>query len=198
MAIAETRRGWHLIRCEKRDGGGLRPLEEVYDDISRAMARRDFPRIYNEELLAAREQFGAEIDAQGFEDYTGVTRNLERIMEMAEAHPDAGGRIELYRRVVFDFPNSEQAPFAQFMIGYLQLTQLNDSYSARKALTRLGQRYPESEWSVAGKYLSQFLDPNMTEPGAGHAHRHEGEEPAPVPVDLGGPQDVLRKAKAAK
>jgi hypothetical protein len=140
----------------------------------------------------------AEIVPEGIEAYTGVTNNVERIMEMAEAHPDPGGRIELYRRVVFDFPNTENAPYAQFMIAYLNLVELNDSYTARKALAQLARKYDKSEWAKAGEYLKQYLDPNMTEPGSGHRHKHEGEEPAPVPMDLGSPQDVLRKATEGK
>jgi len=198
IAVAETQLGWHVIKCEKREGGGLKPLDEVYNDIAKAMARRDFATIYNDELYKAREKFHAEIDEQAMERFTGVTHNVDRLLSIAESHPDPGGRIELYRRVVFDFPGDEHAPYAQFMIAYLNLVELNDSYSARKALNQLAARYKDSEWHTAGEYLRQYLDPNMTEPGSGHRHREAGQEPAPVPPDLGGPQDVLRKATQGK
>jgi hypothetical protein len=95
---------------------------------------------------------------RGFESLTGVSDNCARLIQMAEDHPETQGRIELFRRVSFDFPDCEEAGYAQFMIGYLFLTGRKDPSMAAKALQRLSKTFPDSPWRAAGDYLLERLD----------------------------------------
>lgn len=190
MTVVETDRGWHVARVDRREGGGLKPLEEVREQIIEGWRRRNWSVVYNEELSNARESFDARMDPKGVERFTGIVQNVDRILEMAGMHPDASGRIELYRRVAFDFPDSEHAPRAQFMVAYLYLKELRDSYSASKALNRLRTTFPDSEWRRAGDWLAQYVDPDAKVPADTHQHAHEGE-PEFEKLDLPAPEEIL-------
>lgn len=192
MTVVQTHRGWHVVRVDRRQGGGLLPIEEVTPQIVEGFRRRNWPTVYNEQLQKVREQFNGRMVDTGFEDFTGVIRNVDRLLDLATQHPDAPGRIELYRRVAVDFRDHEKAPYAQFMIAYLYLTDLNDSYSARKAINRLRTQFGDSDWRKAGDYLEQYTDPDA--PLATGTHQHEMEEAEKVAPDLPSPEEILKLA----
>jgi hypothetical protein len=150
--------------------------------------------VYNEELALARERANAQLLPEGIERFTGVTQNVDRIMDMAGRAPDPGQRAELYRRVVFDFPDSRQAPEAQFLIAYTQIRYLNDSYAANKALSRLERRWPDSDWAKAGRWLrAKYVDPDAEEV-VGHAHDEEGGHDLSG-LDMPEPHEILEQVK---
>jgi hypothetical protein len=158
VAVVESPRGWHVVKVEKKEGGVPRPLEEVRAEIEQDLRMERYGAIYNEQLAAARDKVGARYNSAGFEALTGVSDNCERLIQMADTHPEAPGRIELYRRVSFDFPDCEEAGYAQFMIGYLFLTARKDPAMAGKALQRLTKTFAGSPWRPAGEYLLDHLN----------------------------------------
>ena len=194
VTVVRTQNGWHVVQVNRREGGGLRPFEEVKEDIRAALLRNRFPRVYNDELALARERAEAQLLPGGIERFTGVTRNVDRIMQMAGQAPDPGQRAELYRRVVFDFPDSRQAPEAQFLIAYTNIRYLNDSYAANKALSRLERRWPDSDWAKAGRWLREkYVDPNAPEV-IGHPHDEEGGHDFSG-LDMPEPQEILEQVR---
>lgn len=150
----------------------MQPLEEVYDSIKKRLLSRRWSNVYNEELAEARERTEARVIAEGIERVTGVANNSNRLLSMAIDHPEPGGRIELLRRITFDFPESAEAPEAQFRIGFTFYEQ-GDARLSTKALMRLQQNYPDSPWRKAGDWLM---------------------DTKPEPEHLGTPEEILQIA----
>jgi peptidyl-prolyl cis-trans isomerase C len=176
IAVIQSGLGWHVVKAEKKEGGGPQPLEEVYERISQGLLPRNFGRIYNEELAKAREDIGVQYVAENIEKATGVKDSADRLMSIAPRQGDAVGKIEIYRRVAYDFPDSKFAAEAQFMMGYTALVELKDRDQARKALERLGDRFGQSRWKKAGDYLLENID-------------------VEDPTSLGTPREILHKAE---
>jgi hypothetical protein len=174
VGIVPTQKGWHVVRVDKREGGDLLPLDEVYAKIAEPMMRQRFGPIYNEALNEARDKVGVAYDTENFEKFTGIPNNCDRLMEMAAQAPEDLTKMELYRRVSADFPDCKHAGEAQFMIGYTQLVKLENKQGARKALMRLQSKFGDSEWRKAADYLLAHLDDD--------------------PATLGTPDEVRAKA----
>ncbi|HET9233326.1 MAG TPA: tetratricopeptide repeat protein, partial [Candidatus Eisenbacteria bacterium] len=70
----------------------------------------------------------------------------------------------------------KRAAEAQFMIGYLYLTQLDQKDEAKNAFKRLQDVFPNTPWRKGGDWLLKHLDD-------------------PEPKALGSPREVLNKAQ---
>jgi peptidyl-prolyl cis-trans isomerase C len=175
IGVVQLVDGWHVVKVEKKEGGKMQTLDEVYDQIVPVVNKEHWPDWYENQLVQARKEMGAKFLTDAFAKFTGVPNNCERIMDMAAKHPNPDGRIELYRRVAFDFPDCDSAPKAQFMIGYLFLTADKKPKMAERALTRLQTQFGRSEWRKAGDYLLQHLNDD--------------------PSQIGSPDEIMKLAK---
>ena len=176
LTVTKSRLGWHVIKAEKREGGGMIPLEQVYEDISKGLTSKSFGRVYNESLTQARQEIQARYVTENFNRFSGVADNPERLFQIAQSQTDPLSQIELFRRVAFDFPDHKRAAEAQFMIGYLHFTELNQKDEARSAFKRLQEVFPNTPWRKGGDWLLDHLDD-------------------PDPKALGLPRDILTKAQ---
>jgi parvulin-like peptidyl-prolyl isomerase len=176
ITVTKSRMGWHVIKAEKREGGGLVPLAQVHDEISKNLTSRDFSRVYNEALTAAREEVKARYLTENFNQFSGVADNPGRLFQIAKSQTDPLSQIELFRRVAFDFPDAHPAAEAQFMVGYLYLTAFNQKAEAASAFKRVQAVFPSSIWRKGADYMLKHLDD-------------------PDPKELGSPREILTKAQ---
>ena len=158
LTVVKTDKGWHVVRAEKKEGGGLIPLAEVYDGISDALLSENFGRVYNEELQKAREKHEAKFDAENIERLTGTKENTRRLMQIAGEQKETRGKIEVYRRISYDFPDTREAPEATFMVAYLNFVENKDRKATEQALNRLRRKFGKTKWGKAGAYLQEHLD----------------------------------------
>lgn len=154
----ETNLGWHVLYCADRQGGETIPLEDVREEIEKHLRSRQFGNAYNQALLEARDRIGVQVYPDNFSAFTGIPNNCERLFATAHEQAQPSAQVELYRRIVFDFPDCELAPEAQFMVGYLSATATGQLDRAKKALLRLQSKYPDSKWRPAGDYILERLD----------------------------------------
>lgn len=154
----QSPKGWHVVKVEKKEGGDLMSLDEVYDGIANQLARSRFGGIYNEALAEARDISKVEYIGESFARLTGVDNNPERLYEIAKNEPEPGSRVELYRKIAFDYPDNPRAAEAQFLIGYIRFLHSKNEPMARKALMRLQRRYPDSDWRKAGDLLLKKME----------------------------------------
>jgi hypothetical protein len=173
MAAVQSMVGWHVVLVEKREGGSLIPFEQVEETIKKGVTKKRWSRIYNEDLTAARNEIGARYITENFTRFSGMDMP-GRFFQAASTSPQVMTRIELYRRVAFDFSDCPQAAEAQFMLGYIKLTELHEKAEAESAFKRLHAKFPKSPWRKAGDWLLQHLD----------------EED---PKALGSPEEILGK-----
>ena len=176
VAVATSKLGWHVVKVEKREGGGLVPLSQVHDEISKNLTSRDFSRVYNEDLTKARDEVKARYLTENFDRLSGVADNPGRLYEIAKRQTDPLSQLELFRRLASDFPDAHPAAEAQFMVGYLYLTHFNQKSEAAIAFKRVQEVFPSSIWRRGADYMLKHLDD-------------------PDPKELGSPREILTKAQ---
>lgn len=59
--------------------------------------------------------------------------------------------VEYYTRVYSNFPKSDDAPNALFMVGFIQANELNEIESAKNIYTKFLEKYPENELAPSAK-----------------------------------------------
>jgi hypothetical protein len=178
VEVARSGVGWHVVKVEKKEGGDIQSLDDVFQQISDYLMTNRFNRRYGEQLSAAREQAEVRYVDKNIEAFTGIANSAQRIMQQAAEQPDAGGRLTLLRRVAFEFPDDPLAPEAQFRIAYTQYALAKDIVLARKALKRLEGKWPDSEWRKAGDYLMAHLSDK--------------------PEEVGTPEDIIRRVRSQR
>jgi hypothetical protein len=158
MTIVQTDKGWHVVKAEKREGGDLTPIDEVYEQIAEGLVSSSFVEVYQAELARARDLTDAKFDENALVLVTGTPQNTGRIMQAAKQAPDTRAKVEMYRRVAYDFADSKHAAEAQFRMAYALLVEAKDKRGAERELLRLQKRYPKSRYGPAGAYLLEHLD----------------------------------------
>lgn len=173
--VVHTDKGWHVVLAQKKEGGTIMPFDEVRDQITEALGPRLFARVYQQKLIAAREAVGYKYNAKNMETFSGVANNTARLMLVAAQQSDWEAKLEIYRRVAYDFPDEPQAAEAQFMMGYTYMKEGHDPSQAKRELSRLVKHYPKSKWRKGADYLLAHLDMD--------------------PEDMGTPVEILQAGK---
>ncbi len=79
-------------------------------------------------------------------DVGQATPSASELLGQAESAHSPEERLALLHRIVSTYPDSPQAPVAQFMVGSILLEELKRPEEAREAFQALRERYPSSEW----------------------------------------------------
>lgn len=156
--VVEVSGRFHVLRCEDREGGEPLALNDVRDDIIRRAKPKKFADIYNVALEQMRTKYKAQINEANFNMFVGVTDSAERLWQLIAEQSEARGRVELARRIAFDFPRHELADDAQLMIAYTQATGLNDRKAAEKALQSFKNRFPNSPLRGSADWLLSHIN----------------------------------------
>jgi hypothetical protein len=156
--VVQTSMGFHVVKAEKKEGGDIKPRDEVSDEIMELLYPKQIGRVYNEELTKARERLGVHYVTENFEKFTGMDNNTRRLLELAAAIDEPRNRAEAYRRLAFDFPDAQEAPEALFRMGYIQLVNESDKKTATGTFRRITAKYPKSRWKRAANFMLENID----------------------------------------
>jgi TolA-binding protein len=168
IGIVETSMGWHVVKAEKKEGGDVKPLSEIHDQVAETLFSRQYQRVYNQELAKAREELDVRFNTENFEAFSGSSENTKRLMDLAIT-------IAEPRALAFDFPDAAEAAEALFRMGHILVINQGDKVGAASAFRRITVRYPMSQWKDAANFMLENLD--MT------------------PEDFGSPEEILSLVK---
>lgn len=154
----ESSRAWHVIHCEAREGGELKPIDDVRDDIVRRIqVTGKISDTYNNALADVRKKYHAEIIQEAVDAYTGVNDSVERLWGVVDMQPNDRAQVEVLRRIAFDFPKHPLADDAQLRIAYIYACRVDEPRRAEKALGNMITRFPDSELIPAARWLRDHL-----------------------------------------
>ena len=71
-----------------------------------------------------------------------------------------GDALDIYNRLISDFPASEHCDEAQFMVAFIYEEYLQDYSQAREAYELLIERYPDSELVASARHLLPHVGRN--------------------------------------
>ncbi len=69
----------------------------------------------------------------------------------------ASRRIELYRKLLEEYPHSDVSPQAQFMVGFIYSEEMKNYDEAERAFRLLLERYPDSELAPSARWMVEHM-----------------------------------------
>jgi len=153
--VMRSGKGWHIFRIEEKTEAGKRPLEDVREEIVNSLKPAAARERYDKLLEDYKERYGATVNEAAFRQRP---RSEEELFTLAQETEDPLQRLNYYTELVFNYPESEHAPEAQFMIGFIQAEELQNYGAARNAFQRMLEQYPDSELIESARWMLENME----------------------------------------
>ncbi|MBI1799622.1 MAG: peptidyl-prolyl cis-trans isomerase [Candidatus Eisenbacteria bacterium] len=150
-------RGWHLIKVDQKREASPRAFEQARPMIVRQLSGQRSQEFYRKMLEDARRKVGITPDSAAIRSFVSARRPAREMFKDAQDASGPQARIEGYRRVVEAWPQSDVAPQAQFMIGFIQSEELKNYDEADQAFRTLLQKYPQSELAASATWMIEHM-----------------------------------------
>jgi hypothetical protein len=152
-----TDRGWHVVQVESVKPEGVRPFDQVRGSIIRQISSRQSQEYYQQELARAKAALQVRADSAAIRKFVSQRKSPRDMFNEAQQAGGPAERIEAYRRVLAEHPDSDVSPQAQFMIGFIQSEELKDHAAAEGSFRELLQRYPRSELAASARWMLEHM-----------------------------------------
>ena len=152
-----TGRGWHVIKVESVKEASSRPFDQVKSGILRQLGSARSMDYYKSQLDAAKKSSGVSADSAAIESFLSQKKSARDLFQEAQNAGLAVKRIELYQKLLEEYPGSEVSPQAQFMIGFIYSEEIKNYDEAEKAFKKLLQRYPNSELAASAQWMVDHM-----------------------------------------
>ena len=153
--VMRSSKGWHLFRIEEKTEAGKKPLEEVREQIVNSLRPAAARERYDRMLEEYKDRYRATVNEEHFRQRP---RTEEELFTLAQEAEDPIERLNFYSELVFNYPESEHAAEAQFMVGFIQAEELQNYPAARNAFERMLERYPDSELAESARWMLENME----------------------------------------
>ncbi len=179
-----TERGWHVLKVESVKPASTRPFEQVRMGIQRQLGTQRSQDFYKTHLDAARTSVGVKADSAAIESFLSQKKSARDMFQEAQNAGLPIKRIELYQKLLEEYPDSEVSAQAQFMVGFIYSEEIKNHDEAEKAFRRLLKRYPNSELAASAQWMVD--------------HMRTEETPSFIHVDADSSRPATPPARAPK
>jgi tetratricopeptide (TPR) repeat protein len=149
----KTDRGWHIVRVDQVKPESVRPFDQVKPLIARQLGSQRQQDYYKEQLDDARRRQGVHADSAAIKRFVSQRRTAREMFNDAQALGPPDQRIDAYRKLLAEYPQSEVSPQAQFMIGFIYSEELKDYEQAEQAFRAVLQHYPKAELAPSAQWM---------------------------------------------
>ena len=153
----KTERGWHVIKVDDLKPEGVRSFDQVRGSIIRQISSRRSQEFYQAQLADARKALAVRADSNAIHKYLAQKKTAREMFNEAQLAGAPAARIEAYRKLIEEHPDSEVSPQAAFMIGFIQSEEVKDYEAAEKSFRDLLQRYPRSELAASARWMLDHM-----------------------------------------
>ena len=153
----KTERGWHVIKVDELKPEGVRSFDQVRGSILRQISSRRSQDFYQGQLAEARKALGVRADSNAIHKYLSQKKTAREMFNDAQLAGAPAARIEAYRKLIEEHPDSDVSPQAAFMIGFIQSEEVKDYPSAEKSFREVLQRYPKSELAASARWMLDHM-----------------------------------------
>jgi peptidyl-prolyl cis-trans isomerase C len=145
--------GWHVLEVRDTIPPAPQPLENVRPRLVQMLSRQSQEDYYREQLEKQKAEAGFRWNQAAVDSFLHGRKTAAELFREAQDAPDADGRIAGYEQVVALYPQSEQAPQAQFMVGFIYSEEKKDYDKAEAAFRKLLSDYPKSELKNSAQWM---------------------------------------------
>jgi peptidyl-prolyl cis-trans isomerase C len=161
--------GWHVFEVQDTIPAAAQPLENVRPRLVQMLSRQAQEDFYRQQLEQQKAAEGFRWNQAAVDSFLYGRKTAAELFREAQDAPDADGRIAGYEQVVALYPQSEQAPQAQFMVGFIYSEEKKDYDKAEAAFRKLLADYPKSELKNSAQWMLDNMRsdavPNFELPG---------------------------------
>jgi peptidyl-prolyl cis-trans isomerase C len=165
----KTSLGWHVIQVEDTIPPTAVALDEARPRILSMLNREVQEKYYKDQLERAKVNAGLRWNQAVVDSFLHGKKSAAELFRDAQDATTPDDRITGYEHVVTDYPVSEQAPQAQFMIGFVYSEEKKDYDKAEAAFRKLLKEYPKSELAHSAQWMLDNMRtdalPNFDLPG---------------------------------
>ena len=153
----KTDKGWHVIKVDRLQPETTRPFEQTRPMIVRQLSGQRTQEFYRQLLERARHDIGVTADSSAIRRFVSARKSAREMFKDAQETTGPQARIDAYQRVVDTWPDSDVAPQAQFMVGFIHSEELKDYDGAEKAFHLLLEKYPKSELASSAQWMISHM-----------------------------------------
>ena len=153
----KTDKGWHVVKVDRLQPETTRPFEQTRPLIVRQLSGQRTQEFYRRLLEKARHDIGVTADSNAIRGFVSARKSAREMFKDAQETTGPQARIDAYQRVVDSWPESDVAPQAQFMVGFIHSEELKDYDGADKAFHLLLQKYPKSELASSAQWMIDHM-----------------------------------------
>jgi EpsD family peptidyl-prolyl cis-trans isomerase len=158
----KTAIGYHLIQVTAKTPAAPRPLEEAKPVILRQLTQQTNQDFYQQSLVQAKADLGVKIEEAAIDATVNAKKSAVEMFRDAGEVPGVDDRLNAYREVITSYPESEYAPQALFMVGFVESEEKKDYDQAEAAFKELLQKYPNSELVSSAQWMLQNMRSDKT------------------------------------
>lgn len=155
MTIVKWDKGYSLLVLNELRPAEVRPFEEVSGEIKEMLAQRELEQVDKAAFAELRKKY--EVTNFIANEMSQVERTPEELWNLAQNSTDSQMRLRYYEQIVGKYPNSEFAPEALFMIGFVYAEELHSQPDADRAFNRVVNEYPNSEVAKTAEWMIQNM-----------------------------------------
>ena len=187
----KTALGFQFIEVTEKIAPHPRPFDEVKAVIQRQFSQTAQQGFYKESLAAERVALGVKVDSANVDAIVNEQKSAVDMFREAGEMASTEERVATYRRLVELYPDSEYAPQALFMVGFVESEEKRDYDEAEEAFKQLLAKYPKSELASSAQWMIDNMrsdkTPDFDLPGGmGEASAHDDAKNQPKTPEAGG------------
>jgi len=176
---------WHLIRVDEREDTAVQPYDTVKDRIVTRM-KLERREKYGDALTDSLRQFyNVTVFDDSIRAAVAPNKTAGDLFKEAQAAATPLARIELYRKLVKEFPSDSVSVQARFMIGFTYAEELSEYDAARKEFEDFIKTYGDTELGASAKWMLENMEkpapPLEDDDGTGKGSDKKQVPPPPAP-----------------
>ena len=161
----KSARGWHIIRVDEKTEAGTQPYQVVEHQIRGNLQTERSQKFQDSLLDSLKKEYGMVVYTDSITNAMKPVLNPAQLFAQAQATDNPKERIELFRRVVAEYPQDKSAVQASFMIGFTYAEELKDFASARTAFQDFLKKYPSSDLVGSAHWMLDNMEHSVPPPG---------------------------------
>jgi len=166
-APLKSERGWHIIRVDQKTEAGPQPYVNVEHQIRGNLESELSERFQQALLDSLKKVYGVVVFPDSIEKAMKPMLSPAQLFAQAQTAVSPQDRIELFRRVVNEYPQDKSAVQAAFMIGFTYAEELKDFPAARAAFEDFIRKYPKSDLVSSAHWMLENMEHSVPPPEVG-------------------------------
>jgi hypothetical protein len=166
-APLKSGRGWHVIRVDQKTEAGPQPYVNVEHQIRGNLETERSERFQQTLLDSLKKVYGVVVYTDSITNAMKPILSPAELFAKAQTEASPKERINLFQRVVTEYPRDKSAVQAAFMIGFTYAEELKDFPSARTAFQDFIRQYPKSDLVTSAHWMLDNMEHSVPPPEVG-------------------------------